>query len=100
MVYSEITGANEPTPPNQHRGCRHRASTQHQQRRRFYCGVDLHARCTHLCILDQSGHGNKKVSGTFFDVIPGKGPDTFVTEPLLLHAERHAPRRRPLVRTF
>jgi len=27
----------------------------YNQRHRFYCGVDLHARCMYLCILDQSG---------------------------------------------
>jgi hypothetical protein len=26
-------------------------TTQH----RFYCGVDLHARTMHLCVLDQAG---------------------------------------------
>lgn len=27
----------------------------YQQQHRFYCGVDLHARCMYLCILDQAG---------------------------------------------
>ena len=26
-----------------------------QQPHRFYCGVDLHARCMYLCILDATG---------------------------------------------
>jgi transposase len=29
---------------------------QHHLQHRFYCGVDLHARCMYLCVLDQSGH--------------------------------------------
>lgn len=27
----------------------------YQQQHRFYCGVDLHARCMYLCILDANG---------------------------------------------
>jgi len=27
----------------------------YQQEHRFYCGVDLHARCMYLCILDHTG---------------------------------------------
>src|SRR5262245_37486807 len=27
----------------------------YQQQHRFYCGVDLHARCMYLCVLDQAG---------------------------------------------
>src|SRR5437879_5936129 len=26
------------------------------QQHRFYCGIDLHARTMHLCILDQAGN--------------------------------------------
>src|SRR6476619_6822010 len=36
----------------------HRKETMmrfYQQQHRFYCGVDLHARCMYLCILDQAG---------------------------------------------
>jgi hypothetical protein len=28
---------------------------KHQNQHRFYCGVDLHARCMYLCILDANG---------------------------------------------
>jgi hypothetical protein len=27
----------------------------YQQSHRFYCGVDLHARCMYLCVLDHQG---------------------------------------------
>jgi hypothetical protein len=27
----------------------------YQQSHRFYCGVDLHARCMYLCVLDHAG---------------------------------------------
>jgi len=27
----------------------------YNQPHRFYCGVDLHARCMYLCVLDQAG---------------------------------------------
>ena len=36
----------------------HRKETMmrfYQQEHRFYCGVDLHARCMNLCILDHTG---------------------------------------------
>jgi hypothetical protein len=36
----------------------HRKETRmrfYQQQHQFYCGVDLHARCMYLCVLDQSG---------------------------------------------
>src|SRR4051812_37578333 len=28
----------------------------YNQQHRFYCGIDLHARTMHLCILDHDGH--------------------------------------------
>ena len=36
----------------------HRKETMmrfYKQPHRFYCGVDLHARCMYLCVLDQAG---------------------------------------------
>jgi len=43
-----------------------------QQPHRFYCGVDLHARCMYVCILDAAG--------------PVPGPEG---------AKEHSPGRRP-----
>src|SRR2546427_3850151 len=49
------------------------------QQHRFYCGVDLHARCMYLCILDQAGqvllHQNFPADArTFLDAVaPYKG---------------------------
>src|SRR5262245_24458528 len=28
----------------------------YNQSHRFYCGIDLHARCVYLCVLDQAGN--------------------------------------------
>ena len=44
---------------------------------RFYCGVDLHARCMYLCILDAGGqtvlHRDYPAEpGAFLDAIAGK----------------------------
>jgi hypothetical protein len=41
------------------------------QQHRFYCGVDLHARTTYLCILDDAGQ-------VVYDKTLAAGPDAFL----------------------
>ena len=42
----------------------------YQQQHPFYCGIDLHARTMHVCILDQAGQTVVAVHGPM-DVLLG-----------------------------
>src|SRR5437899_1491271 len=47
--------AQAPTPIARRPSMRFYKQPLEEQPHRFYCGVDLHARCMYLCILDAAG---------------------------------------------